>query len=103
MPASLPVQAVLNAIRKSDHLLVTAHTRPDGDAIGSILACWMMLEQMGKDADMALSDRVPRIYRSLPYASQVHHWSHVDGDYDTIILLECDRIERSRLSGLENR
>jgi phosphoesterase RecJ-like protein len=58
---------------------------------------------MGKHADMALSDRVPRIYRSLPCASQVRHWSRVEGDYDTVILLECDGIARTRLDGLENR
>jgi bifunctional oligoribonuclease and PAP phosphatase NrnA len=82
---------------------VTAHARPDGDAVGSLLACWMMLQRMGKNADMALSDRVPCIYRSLPCAGHVRHWSHVEGDYDTVILLECDGIPRTRLSGLENR
>ncbi len=68
-----------------------------------MLACWMMLQRMGKNADMALSDRVPRIYRSLPCAGHVRHWSYVEGNYDTVILLECDGIPRTRLSGLENR
>jgi bifunctional oligoribonuclease and PAP phosphatase NrnA len=97
------IEAVLSSIAKADRLLVTAHARPDGDAVGSLLACWMMLQRMGKQADMALSDRVPVIYRSLPCAAQVKHWSRVEGDYDTVILLECDGIPRSRLDGLENR
>jgi bifunctional oligoribonuclease and PAP phosphatase NrnA len=97
------IGAVLNAIAKADHLLVTAHARPDGDAIGSLLACWMMLQRMGKRAEMVLCDRVPVIYRGLPCAGMIHHWSHVEGDYDTVILLECDGIPRTRLSGLENR
>src|SRR3984957_11655160 len=97
------IDAVLSAIARADRLLVTAHARPDGDAVGSLLACWMMLQRMGKQADMALSDRVPVIYRSLPCAAQVRHWSRVEGDYDTVILLECDGIPRSRLDGLENR
>jgi phosphoesterase RecJ-like protein len=84
-------------------MLVTAHARPDGDAVGSLLACWMMLQRMGKRADMALSDGVPRIYRGLPCASLVQKWSRVRGDYDAVILLECDGIERTRLEGLENR
>jgi len=103
MQAIPPIDAVLNAIAKADRLLVTAHARPDGDAVGSVLACWMMLRQMGKHADMALSDRVPRIYRSLPCVSQVRHWNRVEGDYDTVILLECDDIARTSLDGLENR
>jgi phosphoesterase RecJ-like protein len=103
MQATPPIDAVLNAIAKADRLLVTAHARPDGDAVGSVLACWMILRQMGKHAEMALSDRVPRIYRSLPCVSQVRHWSQVEGSCDTVILLECDGIARTCLGGLENR
>ncbi len=103
MQSTPAIDAVLSSIAKADHLLVTAHARPDGDAVGSLLACWMMLRQLGKTAEMALSDRVPRIYQSLPCASQVRNWSRVEGDYDTVILLECDGIERTRLDGLRNR
>jgi phosphoesterase RecJ-like protein len=97
------IGAILSSIARANRLLVTAHARPDGDAVGSLLACWMMLQRMGKRADMALSDGVPCIYRSLPCAAQVKHLSQVEGDYDTVILLECDGIPRSRLDGLENR
>ena len=98
-----PIDAVLSSIARAERLLVTAHARPDGDAVGGVLACWMMLRKMSKQADMALSDRVPHIYRSLPCASQIQHWSTVEGDYDTVILLECDGVERSRLRGLDHR
>jgi phosphoesterase RecJ-like protein len=98
-----PIDAVLSSIARADRLLVTAHARPDGDAVGSVLACWMMLRQMGKQADMALSDRVPWIYRGLPCSSHVRHCSRIEGDYDAVILLECNGIERTRLEGLENR
>jgi len=103
MQSTPAIDAVLSSIARAEHLLVTAHARPDGDAIGGLIACWMMLQRMGKRADMALSDRVPFIYRSLPCAAQIRHWSRVEGDYDTVILLECDGIERTRLDGLENR
>jgi phosphoesterase RecJ-like protein len=103
MQPTPPIDAVLSSIASSNSILVTAHARPDGDAIGGLLACWMMLQRMGKKADMALCDRVPWIYRSLPCAAQVRHWSRVEGDYDTVILLECDGIARTRLAGLENR
>jgi bifunctional oligoribonuclease and PAP phosphatase NrnA len=103
MPSTPPIDAILSAITRADHVLVTAHARPDGDAVGGLLACWMMLQKMGKNAEMALSDRVPYIYRRLPCAWQVRHWSRVEGDHDTVILLECDSIARTRLDGLENR
>ena len=103
MQPTRPIDAVLSSIARADRLLVTAHAHPDGDAVGSLLGCWMILQRMGKHADMALSDRVPFIYRSLPCAAQVRHWSHVEGDYDAVILLECDGIPRTGLGGLENR
>src|SRR3984885_3607168 len=97
------IEAVLSSIAKADRLLVTAHARPDGDAVGSLLACWMMLQRMGKQADMAVSDRVPVIYRSLPCAARERQVSQVECVYDTVILLECDGIPRRHLDGLENR
>jgi bifunctional oligoribonuclease and PAP phosphatase NrnA len=94
---------ILEAIHHGNNILVAAHARPDGDAVGSVLACGMMLEQLGKQATMAFSDRVPLIYRWLPCAQSIQHWQRVDGDFDLVILLECDGIERSRLKGLEGR
>jgi phosphoesterase RecJ-like protein len=95
------LNAILDAIQDAQSILVTAHARPDGDAVGSVLACGMMLEQLGKQVEMAFSDRVPLIYRWLPCAQRIRHWQRVEGDFDLVILLECDGIERSRLNGLE--
>ncbi|GGG98191.1 DHH family phosphoesterase [Silvibacterium dinghuense] len=97
------IHEVLSAIERSERLLVSAHARPDGDAIGSILAMGMVLEQMGKQVDMVSCDRVPLIYRGLPCAPRIRQMCTVDGPYDAVILLECDGIERSRLEGLEGR
>ncbi len=102
-PSRHPAHDVLRAIYESHHILVTAHARPDGDAVGSVLACGMLLQQLGKNVDMAFSDRVPLIYRWLPHAQQIHHWATVERHYDLVILLECDGIPRSRLKGLEGR
>lgn len=97
------IHTVLQAIERGQRFLVTAHARPDGDAVGSMLACAMMLEQLGKQVDMVSCDRVPLIYRSLPCSSAVRQVSRAEGDYDAVVLLECDSIERSRLRGLEGR
>jgi len=95
------IQAVLHAIHNGERFLVSAHARPDGDAIGSILACGMILDQLGKQVDMVSFDRVPLIYQGLPCAHAIRQVSGVEGHYDAVILLECDGLERSRLSGLE--
>ena len=53
------LEAVAEAIRSHDRFLVTTHENPDGDALGSILAMSLALEQLGKDAVMYLSGNVP--------------------------------------------
>ena len=49
------LDAVVEAIRSHDRFLVTTHENPDGDALGSILAMKLALEQLGKDAFLYLS------------------------------------------------
>ncbi|HEX2044101.1 MAG TPA: bifunctional oligoribonuclease/PAP phosphatase NrnA [Gaiellaceae bacterium] len=46
---------VAQAIRSHDRFLLTTHENPDGDALGSLLAAKLALEQLGKDAVMYLS------------------------------------------------
>src|ERR671924_33003 len=51
--------AVVDAIRSHDRFLVTTHENPDGDALGSILAMSLALEQLGKDAVLYLAGVIP--------------------------------------------
>ncbi|HEY1657189.1 MAG TPA: bifunctional oligoribonuclease/PAP phosphatase NrnA [Candidatus Sulfotelmatobacter sp.] len=97
------LQDVLQQIEQRDRFVLTSHARPDGDAIGSALACCQVLRAMGKQADVVLHDGVPRIYRSLPFADQVLTAERVPGIYESAIILECDSIHRTRLLGLEDR
>src|SRR6202167_4823881 len=94
---------VLHQIERRARFVLTSHARPDGDAVGSALACCQILRGMGKQADVVLHDGVPRIYRSLPFADQVLQADRIEGNYDAAIILECDSIHRTRLEGLENR
>lgn len=99
---SANLEDVLAAFKRADTLLVTSHARPDGDAVGSVLALTMMLRQMGKAAEMILGDPVPSTYRSLPQAAEIRHSHSIAGRYDAVVLLECDSIERTRIAGLDN-
>jgi phosphoesterase RecJ-like protein len=97
------LKEVLTQIERRNRFLLTSHARPDGDAIGSALACCQILRSMGKEAEVVLSDAVPRIYQSLPFADKVVRSERVNGEYDAAIILECDSIQRTRLEGLENQ
>ena len=91
---------VLQEIRSRRRFVVTSHARPDGDGIGSALACGQILRLMGKDAEVVMHDGVPRIYQNLPFADRAIQSDAVPAN-DAVILLECDNIRRTLLDGLE--
>lgn len=98
-----PVGRILAALRRGQCFLVCSHVRPDGDALGSVLACGMMLEQMGKHADLVSADPVPAVYRRLPGIARIRTLAHIQECYDAVILLECDGLERAGVKGLEEQ
>ena len=93
---------VLNQIGRRQKFICTSHARPDGDAIGSTLACAQILRSMGKQANVVLSDGVPGIYRPLPYADSVLLDVEQAPEAEAAIILECDGVARTKLTGLEN-
>src|SRR4051794_1904239 len=97
------LQEVLKHIKQRHRFVLTSHARPDGDAIGSALACGQILRSMGKEASVVMHDPVPRIYQPLPFADAIVQTDKVNGDYEAAVLLECDSIQRTRLHGLEQR
>src|SRR4051795_6676914 len=64
------VAEVADAIRSHDRFLLVTHENPDGDALGSILATKLALDQLGKDAVMYLygDAPLPAEYGFLPLA-----------------------------------
>jgi phosphoesterase RecJ-like protein len=97
------IRQVVKELQERDRFVLTSHARPDGDAVGSVLACAAILRAIGKRADVVLHDGVPYIYRPLPFASTVKQVVHVNGSYDAAVILECDSVERTRLQGLDGR
>ncbi len=94
------LERVLQAIRERYRFVVTSHARPDGDGIGSALACGQILRVMGKDAEVVMYDGVPRIYQGLPFANRAIRAESAPPN-DAVILLECDGTQRAGLAGLD--
>jgi bifunctional oligoribonuclease and PAP phosphatase NrnA len=97
------LKAILHEIGRRERFVLTSHARPDGDAIGSALACCEILKKMGKQAEVVLNGAVPHIYRPLPFAETVINAQSVNGNYEAAIVLECDSIQRTNLQGLEQQ
>lgn len=59
MPSTDDTRAVVAALRENERFVVTSHEAPDGDALGSLLATGLALEQLGKDAVLFLGGPAP--------------------------------------------
>jgi bifunctional oligoribonuclease and PAP phosphatase NrnA len=101
------IVALLAAFRSNPRFLLTSHARPDGDAIGSVLALAEILDQLGCQVDIVLADPIPDTYNTLPHLNRIHHTPSANdidpGQHVPAILLECDGIARTGLLGLEGR
>jgi bifunctional oligoribonuclease and PAP phosphatase NrnA len=90
------VADIAQAVRASDRFLLTTHERPDGDALGSLLAMHHVLERLGKDSVMFLSAKefpLPIEYRFLPL-EEVFHEPPADVVDRVLVFLDCGNIER---------
>src|ERR1022692_2702714 len=98
------LERVLREIRERRRFVVTSHARPDGDAIGSALACGQILRVMGNEAEVVMHDGVPRIYQNLPFADRVITADSIPANFlgSAFILLECDSTRRTLLDGLDD-
>ena len=82
--------AVAEAIRTHERFLLTTHENPDGDALGSLLAMELALEQLGKETYMYLHGEAP-----LPaeYAfmelDDLHRQLPADAAERILIALDC--------------
>ncbi len=101
------IASIRDAFRGHQRILLTSHARPDGDAIGSVLALSAILRQFGHETAIVLADPVPHIYWSLHGAEAIHLSSRIDSvaGFETApcVLLECDSVERSGLTGFGTR
>ncbi len=96
-----PEQSIVEFLRPCRRVLITSHARPDGDSIGSQLALALGLEQIGKQVDIVNADPHPPNYRRLPGIERIRLQDRVNGDWDCVVLLECNNLERSGVQGLE--
>jgi phosphoesterase RecJ-like protein len=88
--------AVADVIRSHDRFLVTTHENPDGDALGSLLASKLALDQLGKDAVMYLGGEapLPAEYGFMPLQGLLRRLPEDAGDR---VLLAVDCANESRL------
>jgi phosphoesterase RecJ-like protein len=79
---------ICGALRQAQKVAISAHIRPDGDAIGSGLALAEMLRQMGKEVHFCNADKAPAHLTRLPYYDTIELRQVFPEPFDLLILLE---------------
>ena len=88
-------------IAHRQRFLLTSHSRPDGDSIGSQLAMAFALDALGKQVRIVNSDAAPDHYQDFPGMDRIEIADHVSADVDAVIVMECSDLTRTGVAGLE--
>lgn len=85
---------IIDVIRSKRSFLITSHVRLDGDAVGSELALYHLLRNLGKEAVVYNEDETPGSYRFLPGAGVIVHSLGAVDRFDAVFVLDCSEINR---------
>ncbi len=62
---------VLEKLKTAKNIVITCHTNPDGDAIGSSLGLYQFLKKVGIDAQIIVPNDFPAFLKWLPGSSDI--------------------------------
>jgi phosphoesterase RecJ-like protein len=96
-----PIQQIVEAIRARQRFVLSSHSRPDGDSIGSQLAMAYALHALGKDVVAVNADQAPGPLMQFPGVPDIRIAPRVDGDFDAAIIMECGDLGRTGVEGLD--
>jgi phosphoesterase RecJ-like protein len=98
---SADMRRIVEAIRGRQRFVISSHSRPDGDSIGSQLAMAFALRALGKSADVVNMDRAPAPLLQFPGVADIQIADSVSGHYDAAIIMECGDLARTGVAGLD--
>lgn len=86
------VDKIKRRIDEAGNILLSSHTRPDGDAIGSLLGLGSILKENNKEVQMVLEDGVPSNFYHLQGSGEIR--KTINEGFDVSIILDCSDLER---------
>jgi phosphoesterase RecJ-like protein len=92
---------IIEAIGARRRFVLSSHSRPDGDSIGSQLAMAYALRALGKEVTVVNSDAAPGPLMTFPGVPDIQIADRVSGEFDAAIIMECGDLARTGVAGLE--
>ena len=96
-----PIERIVDAIRTRQRFVISSHSRPDGDSIGSQLAMAFALRALGKHVDVVNQDAAPPALMAFPGVPSIRVAERVEGEFDAAIIMECSDLKRTGVEGLD--
>ncbi len=93
---------IAEVIKKSKKIAISSHVRPDADSVGSGLALYLMLKQMGKEVRFCNTDTAPYPLTSLPAHHVIEYRQVFPEPFDLLVLIEGGTSDRTGLTNLED-
>ena len=84
---------IVSSLKTKDCFSIIAHVFPDGDAIGSSLALYNALKQLGKTCKVFIDDKLPQKYSYLPGFGSICS-KNEETEYGNVVVLDCGDIDR---------
>ncbi|MFR3919641.1 MAG: DHH family phosphoesterase [Clostridia bacterium] len=82
---------ILEEIKKAESIVILTHENPDGDAVGSSIAMYLGLKELGKTPDIIIPE-FPRAFENLPGIENIKKESDIK-NYDLAIALDTASIK----------
>ncbi len=90
-----PKQQTTEQIRAAEKILILTHFNPDGDALGALLALYLILKKLDKDVTAVVPETVPATFSFMPNIGEVHN--SYSGTKDFIITIDTRKTSVDRL------
>ena len=88
-------QAILQVFEQHQSFALSTHVNPDGDALGSELALYSFLKDLGKEVKIFNTDAVPKNYRFLPFYDAILPVKAFQGDCpEVLVVLDAGVLKR---------
>jgi len=90
-------ESALVAARK---ILLLTHRNPDGDALGSMLALFLILRKAGRDVVPACFDPAPASLKFLPESARIVN-DFDAAEFDLVVVLDCGDLHQTGFDKLK--
>ncbi len=87
-------QAIPAALKAAPSAAILSHISPEADTLGSALALYLALKDLGKDVALYNADRIPSRFLCLPGAEAIVRVSRLPRPFDLYLVVDSSDLRR---------